>query len=89
VNADMALDICRRALETSILVMTPLLLAALVAGVLAGLFQAATQIQEPTLAFVPKVVAMGLAIVLCGPWMIDRLRVFTTDIIGMIGRLPR
>ena len=88
-NTDLALDVCRRALELAVLVMTPLLLSALLAGVLAGLFQAATQIQEPTLAFVPKLVAMGLAVLLFGPWMLDRVRVFTTDTITLIGRLRR
>lgn len=88
-NADLALDICRRAMEMGILVMAPLLLSALLAGVVAGLFQAATQIQEPTLSFVPKVLALGLALLLCGPWIVDRLRVFTTDTIQMIGSLPR
>ncbi len=88
-NADLALDICRRALEMGVLVMAPLLIAALCAGVVAGLFQAATQIQEPTLAFVPKVIAMGLAILCFGPWMADKLRVFTVDTITLIGKLPR
>lgn len=88
-NADLALDLCRRALEVGVLVMAPLLLAALSAGVIAGLFQAATQIQEPTLTFVPKVLALGLALLLTGPWMIDRLRTFTVDTFSMIGRLPR
>ena len=88
-NADMALDICRRALEIGLLIMTPLLLSALTAGVLAGLFQAATQIQEPTLAFVPKIVALGLSLLFFGPWMLDRMRIFTIEIIELIGRLPR
>ncbi len=88
-NADLALDICRRALESGILVLTPILLAALCAGVVAGLFQAATQLQEPTLAFVPKILAMGLSGMLFGPWMLDRLRVFTIEMIELIGKLPR
>jgi flagellar biosynthetic protein FliQ len=88
-NADLALDTCRRALEVGVLVMTPLLLAALTAGVIAGLFQAATQIQEPTLAFVPKIIALGLSLLFFGPWMLDRMRVFTIDTIEHIGRLER
>lgn len=86
---DLALDICRRALETLTLVMAPILLSALCAGVLAGLFQAATQIQESTLAFVPKMAAMALALLYFGPWMLDRLRVFSMDVIGMIATVPR
>ncbi|MCS6912302.1 MAG: flagellar biosynthesis protein FliQ [Myxococcales bacterium] len=88
-DADLVLDVCRRSLETSLLVMAPLVLSALVAGVLAGLFQAATQIQEPTLAFVPKIVALGIALMLFGPWMLDRMRTFTVDTIDLVGRLQR
>src|SRR5207253_997529 len=86
-NADLALDLCRRALELAVLVMAPLLLAALTAGVVAGLFQAATQIQEPTLAFVPKLVALGLSLLVFGPWITDRLRVFMSETIQLIGGL--
>lgn len=88
-NPDLALDVCRRAMETLTLVMAPLLLCALAAGVVAGLFQAATQIQESTLAFVPKITAMGLALIYFGPLLIDKLRVFAFDVISMIGHLPR
>lgn len=88
-NADLALDICRRAVEAGLWVMAPVLLAALLAGVLAGLFQAATQLQEPTLAFVPKLLALCASLVLFGPWMGDRLRTFTTEIYSMMGGLWR
>lgn len=88
-TADMALDICRRALEVGILILTPLLLAALSAGVIAGLFQAATQLQEPALAFVPKLLALAGAFLYFGPWMLDRLRVFTVETLTLLARLPR
>lgn len=60
----------RQALEMTVLVAAPLLLAALVTGLLVSLFQAATQINEMTLSFIPKVLAMFLAMVLAGPWML-------------------
>ena len=60
----------RQALEMTVLVSAPLLLAALVTGLLVSLFQAATQINEMTLSFIPKVLAMFLALVVAGPWMI-------------------
>ncbi len=88
-SADIAVDICRRAMEVCILVLLPVLLSALCAGVMAGLFQAATQLQEPTLTFVPKVLALGGALMLFGPWMLDRLRVFTTETINLMGLLHR
>ena len=59
-----------QALEMTVLVSAPLLLAALVTGLLVSLFQAATQINEMTLSFIPKVLAMFLALVIAGPWML-------------------
>ena len=88
-SADVAIDICRRAMEVCVLVLLPVLLAALSAGVVAGFFQAATQLQEPTLTFVPKIMALSAAFLLFGPSMLDRLRVFTTDTINLIGLLHR
>jgi flagellar biosynthesis protein FliQ len=60
----------RQALEMTVLVSAPLLLAALVTGLLVSLFQAATQINEMTLSFIPKVLTMFLVMVLAGPWML-------------------
>lgn len=60
----------RQALEMTVLVSAPLLLAALAIGLLVSLFQAATQINEMTLSFIPKVLAMFLVMVLAGPWML-------------------
>lgn len=60
----------RQALEMTVLVSAPLLLAALVTGLLVSLFQAATQINEMTLSFIPKVLAMFVALVVAGPWML-------------------
>jgi flagellar biosynthetic protein FliQ len=88
-NADIAIDICRRAMEVCVLILLPVLLAALCAGVMAGLFQAATQLQEPTLTFVPKILALGGALMIFGPWMLDRLRVFTVETITLVGLLHR
>ncbi|MGE5526881.1 MAG: flagellar biosynthesis protein FliQ [Rhodospirillaceae bacterium] len=60
----------RQALEMTVLVSAPLLLVALATGLLVSLFQAATQINEMTLSFIPKVLAMFLVMVLAGPWML-------------------
>lgn len=63
----------RQALEMTVLVSAPLLLAALVTGLLVSVFQAATQINEATLSFIPKVLAMFLVLVLAGPWMLTMM----------------
>ena len=79
----------QRALELATLLSAPLLLASLVVGVLISLFQAATQINEMTLSFVPKLLVLVLVLLLAGPWMLELLVDFTRnlfkDIPNMIG----
>jgi len=65
------IDIGRHALELTLLVSAPLLLSALAVGLLVSVFQAATQINEMTLSFIPKLVAILVMMVLAGPWMIS------------------
>ncbi|MEO8003660.1 MAG: flagellar biosynthesis protein FliQ [Betaproteobacteria bacterium] len=67
------LTIGRQALEMTLLVSAPLLLAALGVGLLVSVFQAATQINEMTLSFIPKLVAILVMLVLAGPWMITMM----------------
>jgi flagellar biosynthetic protein FliQ len=66
-----------RALELTALVSAPLLLTALVVGLVIGMFQAATQIQEMTLSFIPKLLVMGIALAVSGPWILQTLVTFT------------
>jgi flagellar biosynthesis protein FliQ len=61
----------RQALEITIMVSAPLLLAALVTGLLVSFFQAATQINEMTLSFIPKLLAMFVTMIVAGPWMLS------------------
>ncbi len=71
------------ALETMLVALklsAPILLTALVIGFAVSLFQSLTQIQEVTLAFVPKLVGVGVALLLCGNWMMHTLVAFTADI---------
>ena len=77
----------QRALEMAVLVSAPLLLTALVVGVLISLFQAATQINEMTLSFVPKLLALVLVLLLAGPWMLQLLIDFTRNLIKDIPNL--
>jgi flagellar biosynthetic protein FliQ len=71
-------DIGRGALEMAIVLAAPVLLCGLVAGLLVGVLQAMTQINEITLTFIPKIVASVLALLLFGPWMLTRLVSYTT-----------
>ena len=79
----------RLAMETLLMVAGPLLLVALVVGLVVSIFQAATQINETTLSFIPKLVGIFLAIVIAGPWMLivmlDFMRRSITGIPGMVG----
>lgn len=70
-------DIGREALEVVLLMSAPLFLAALVTGLVVSVFQAATQINEATLSFVPKLVAVFVALIVAGPWMITLITDFT------------
>lgn len=70
------IDLGRQALELTLLVSAPLFIAALVTGLIVSIFQAATQINEQTLSFVPKLIATFITLVLAGPWMITMLTEF-------------
>lgn len=67
----MVMEIGRTAIETVLMMAGPLLLAALAVGLVISIFQAATQINEATLSFIPKLVAVFLVLMLAGPWMLQ------------------
>ncbi len=79
----------RLAMETMLMVAGPLLLVELVVGLVVSIFQAATQINESTLSFIPKLVGIFLAIAIAGPWMLtvmlDFMRRTLTGIPGLVG----
>jgi flagellar biosynthetic protein FliQ len=79
----------QRALEVMLLLSMPLLLVALVVGLLVGVFQAATQINEMTLSFIPKLLAMTAALAISGPWMLKILVSYTRELIESIPMLIR
>ncbi|HPT49838.1 MAG TPA: flagellar biosynthesis protein FliQ [Accumulibacter sp.] len=68
---EVVMNIGRQAVEMTLLLSAPLLLAALVIGLIVSIFQAATQINEQTLSFIPKLVGMLLILLLAGPWMLQ------------------
>jgi len=78
------MDVGRSAMYVTVLVSAPLLLSALASGLIIGIFQAATQIQEMTLSFIPKLMAIAVALVLAGPWMLRVLIDFTQRLYGSI-----
>ena len=75
------ISLARAAVETTLLVSAPLLLTALVVGLVISVFQAATQINEMTLTFIPKLAAVFIALVIAGPWMLTLLTDFMRQLI--------
>ncbi|MBK9446499.1 MAG: flagellar biosynthesis protein FliQ [Betaproteobacteria bacterium] len=83
------MELGRQALELTLLVSAPMLMAALVTGLIVSIFQAATQINESTLSFIPRLVVMFITLIFAGPWMlqlmVDYIRRLFDAIPGMIG----
>lgn len=78
------MDVGYDAIYVTMLLAAPLLLAALAIGLMIGVFQAATQIQEMTLSFIPKLIAMAIAGMIAGPWMLNILLTFTLNLYASI-----
>jgi flagellar biosynthesis protein FliQ len=83
------IEIGRHAVEITLLVSAPLFIAALITGLIVSIFQAATQINESTLSFVPKLIAIFLTLIIAGPWMLtvmtDYMRRLFESIPSIIG----
>lgn len=79
-NAEFVLTLGQRMLEVVVMLAAPLLLPALAVGLLVGMFQAATQINEMTLSFIPKVAIVGVVLIWAGPWMLENLVSFTREL---------
>lgn len=82
-----AIDLGREALITALLIGAPVLLVGVVVGLLIGLVQALTQIQDQTISFVPKIIAMVVAICFCLPWLVHRMMEYSEDVIMNIPRM--
>lgn len=83
---EMVISIAENAVFTILIVSGPLLLIALVSGLIVSIFQATTSIQEQTLAFVPKIVAVLVAIIFFGPFMISKMTDYFHDILNNLVR---
>jgi flagellar biosynthesis protein FliQ len=81
---EMIMAIGQRALEVMLMLAAPLLLVALVVGLLVGVFQAATQINETTLSFIPKLIGMAATLVIAGPWMLKVIVGYTRELFESI-----
>jgi flagellar biosynthetic protein FliQ len=88
-NADTVIDISQQVLYVITMLAAPLLVSALAIGLLIGMFQAATQINEMTLSFIPKLLVLVVAILLAGPWMLNLVVTYTRNLYlsipGLIG----
>src|SRR5699024_5780749 len=85
-SAEMVVSLAERAIGVILFTVGPLLIIALVTGLAVSIFQATTQIQEQTLAFVPKIVAVLVAMVFFGPWMLQQVTTFAGDILQNLTR---
>ncbi|MDK3022188.1 flagellar biosynthesis protein FliQ [Cupriavidus taiwanensis] len=81
------MTIATQAMKMTLLLAAPLLLVALAAGLLVSLFQAATQINEMTLSFIPKLIALFATMVLAGPWMINAMVDYMREVFQSIPAL--
>lgn len=88
-NSEMVIGIARQAIQVTLLVSLPILGIGLVVGVVISLVQAATQIQEMTLTFVPKIVSIFVGLLLLLPWIMNHLVTYTAELFGNIPNFVR
>ncbi len=86
-SEQMIMGIITKALSTALMVAGPILIIALVIGLLVSVFQAATQIQEQTLTFVPKLITIAAILLVGGSWMLNKVVIFTQQIMNMIANV--
>jgi flagellar biosynthesis protein FliQ len=86
-SSDTVLELSMQALELALRVALPLLIVGLVVGLAVSIFQAVTQIQEQTLSFIPKILALAGVLIVVGPWMLNQLLSYTTELWSRIPTL--
>ena len=88
-NQDVVISLSMEAIQISLKIGLPLMLVGLVVGLLVSIFQAVTQIQEMTLTFIPKILALGVVMAVMGPWMLAELLTYTENLYkgipGLVG----
>ena len=88
-SEDVVLHLGQNSLKTLTLLSAPLLLSTLVIGLIISIFQALTQINENTLTFVPKMIVIGIILVLAGPWMLDVMSSYTVNLFESVATIVR
>ena len=83
-SADFVVGFARGAIEMTLMLALPMLGIGLLVGLLVGIFQATTQIQEMTLTFIPKIVAVFIALIVFAPWILGKILDYTTNLITNI-----
>lgn len=86
VSSEFVISMAEKAVYVTLVISGPLLAIALLVGLIVSIFQATTQIQEQTLAFIPKIVAVLLALIFFGPWMLSTILSFTTELFSNLNR---
>lgn len=86
-NEELLMSLASEAVKTIIYIAGPLLLAAMAVGILVSILQAVTQINESTLTFIPKMVAVLVVLTVMAPWMLEVLQQYTVDVLGNVGNL--
>ena len=86
---DLIIKLGQDALRTTALLSAPILIATLVIGLAVSIFQALTQINEATLTFIPKMLVVAVVIILAGPWMMDVMSTYTTNLFENIASYVR
>jgi len=89
VTEEVVMSLGSEAIKTIIYIAGPMLLAAMVIGIMVSVLQAITQINESTLTFIPKMVAVVLVLVVMAPWMLEVLQTYTSQVITSAGELVR
>jgi flagellar biosynthetic protein FliQ len=88
-SPEAVIHIGRQAIQTVLLTSAPMLVSALVIGLIISIFQAATQINEQTMTFIPKIVAVFITLLIFGPWIMELLITFTAGIFTQIATVGR
>ncbi len=79
-SPEFAVNLCKKAIQTILMCAAPMLIAGMIIGLIVSILQAATQVNEQTLTFIPKIVAVFVTLLIFGPWIIETMLSFTYGI---------